>query len=66
MVRIGFGLIEVLVAGPGLWAATGGAPHLGLGGDRARRRRRALLVISALMGVHGLLQLAGGLVEVAR
>jgi hypothetical protein len=66
MARIGLGLVGVLIAAPGLWAATAGAHHLGLGGDQARRRRRALLVTSALMGAFGLLQLAGGLVEVAR
>lgn len=66
MASIALGLVGLLVAASMLWAATAGARGLGLGGERARGRRRGLAVAGLVLAAVGLLQVAGGLVELTR
>ncbi len=66
MAQIAMGLVGLLIAAPLLYVATTGAGHIGQGGQQARGRRGALLTAASLLGVLGLLQVAGGVVELAR
>jgi hypothetical protein len=66
MAQIAMGLVGLLIAAPLLYVATAGAGHVGLAGPHVRGRRRSLLIAALVLGVIGLLQVAGGVVELAR
>jgi hypothetical protein len=66
MAQIAIGLVGLLIAAPLLYVATAGTEHIGQGGRQARGRRRALLIAALVLAVIGLLQVAGGVVELAR